>query len=142
MRLPPLPFSLHPIPAQPGSAGPAIKYQLSRQLTLDLCNGPISHPLQSPRMERDEWIQHCDEVSQLLRQIREQGGLPFTPDEESYFKESLDANELGIAFDLLCLKVEETGKPISQQLYDLIVDAGSRMGCPPNDWENLKTLIG
>ena len=93
-------------------------------------------------MERDEWVQHCDEVSQLLRRIREQSGLPFTPDEESHFQESLDANELGIAFDLLCWKVEETGKPISQPLYDLIADAGSRMECSPSAWEKLKTLIG
>jgi hypothetical protein len=92
-------------------------------------------------MERDKWVQHCDEVSQLLRQIREHCGLPFTPGEESHFQESLDANELGIAFDLLCWKVEETGKPISQPLYDLIVDAGSRMGCSPSDWENLNPLI-
>jgi hypothetical protein len=59
-------------------------------------------------MERDEWVQHCDEVSQLLRQIREQGGLPFTANEESHCQESLDANELRIAFDLLCWKLEET----------------------------------
>ena len=93
-------------------------------------------------MERDKWVQHCDEVSHLLRQIRELGGLSFTLDEASHFQESLDANELCIAFDLLCWKVEETGKTISQPLYDLIADAGSRMGCSPNDWENLKTLIG
>ena len=91
-------------------------------------------------MERNE-IQHCENVNRLLRQIREKSGLAFTPEEESRFLESLDANELGIAFDLLCWKVEETGKPISQPLYDLIVDAGSRMGCSPSDWENLNPLI-
>jgi len=92
-------------------------------------------------MERDEWIRHCNNVNRLLRQIREQGGLPFTPEEEMHFQESLDANELGIAFDLLCWKFEHTGGPISQPLYDLIADAGSRMECSPSDWEKLKTFI-
>ncbi len=92
-------------------------------------------------MERDEWIRHCESVSRLLRQILEQSDLPFTLQEEGHFKESLDAKELGIAFDLLCWKFEETGGPISQSVYDLIADAGSRMECPPSDWERLKTFI-
>jgi len=65
-------------------------------------------------MERDEWVQHCDNVSRLLRQIQHQRGPPFTAEEESHFQESLDANELGISFHLLCCKFEETGWPISQ----------------------------
>jgi hypothetical protein len=92
-------------------------------------------------MERDEWVQHCDNVSRLLRQIQHQGGPPFTPEEEGHFQESLDANELEIAFHLLCWKFEETGWPISQAVYDLIADAGSRMECAPSDWEELKTFI-
>jgi hypothetical protein len=92
-------------------------------------------------MERGEWVQHCDNVRQLLRQIQERGGLPFTPEEQSHFQESLDANELGLAFDRLCWKFEEAGRPISQPIYDLIADAGSRMECSPGDWEKLKTFI-
>jgi hypothetical protein len=73
-------------------------------------------------MERNE-IQHCENVNRLLRQIREKSGLAFTPEEESRFLESLDANELGIAFDFLCRKLEDAGKPISQEVYDLLSDA-------------------
>jgi len=92
-------------------------------------------------MERDEWIRHCESVSRLLRQALEESDLLFTPQEECHFKESLDANELGIAFDLLCWKFKETGWPISQSVYDLLADAGSRMECSPSDWEGLKTFI-
>lgn len=92
-------------------------------------------------MERDEWIRHCDNVNRTLRQIREQGELPFTPEEESHFQESLGANELGVAFDLLCWKIDKMGGPISQRIYDLIADVGSRMKCSPSDWEKVKTFV-
>jgi len=92
-------------------------------------------------MERDEWVRHCSSVSRLLRQIREQSVLPFTPEEESHFQESMDANELGIAFDFLCWTFEKMAGPISQPIYDMIADAGSRMECSPGDWERLKAFI-
>ncbi len=92
-------------------------------------------------MERSEWIQHCANVNRLLRQIRDKSELPFTHDEETQFLESLDANELGIAFDLLCWKLEKTSEPISPEVYDLLADAGSRMKFPTSTWEKLKVLI-
>lgn len=92
-------------------------------------------------MERNEWIQHCKKVDQLLRQIREQGASPFTAEEEKHFQVSLEANELGIAFEFLCWKFEDAGGPISLEVYDLIADAGSRMDCSPNDWQKLKALV-
>jgi hypothetical protein len=92
-------------------------------------------------MERNEWIRHSENISRLLRQIREQGSPPFTPEEEKHFQESLSANELGIAFDFLCWKFENVGSPISQEIFDLIADAGSRMGCSPDDWQKLQILV-
>ena len=59
-------------------------------------------------MERNEWVQHCKNVNRLLRQIREQGGVPCMPKEGRHFRASLEVNELVIAFDFLCWKFEET----------------------------------
>ena len=92
-------------------------------------------------MERKEWLQHCQEINRLLKQIREQGAPPFTTAEANDFQESLDANELGVAFHFLCWKFHEAGIPISEAVYDLIVDAGSRMGYPSRDWEMLKASV-
>ena len=92
-------------------------------------------------MERNEWVQHCQEVNRLLKQIRDQGVPPFTTAEANHFQEYLDANELGVAFDFLCCKLHEAETPISQAVYDLIVEARSRMGCPSHDWEKLKSSV-
>jgi len=69
-----------------------------------------------PDMERSKWIQHCERVDRLLRQVLQQGSPPFTPEENRHFQESLAANELGIAFDLLCWKFVETGHQISNDV--------------------------
>jgi hypothetical protein len=80
-------------------------------------------------------------VDRLLRQILQQGSPPFTPEESRHFQESLAANELGIAFDLLCWKFGETGHQISEDVYDMLADAGSMMEIAPSQWTELKPLV-
>ena len=92
-------------------------------------------------MDRNESVRHFENLNRLLKVIREKGVIPFTPEEENHFQESLNANELGIAFDLICWKIEQAGLPISSEVYDLIVDTGSRMECSPADWQNLKAFV-
>jgi hypothetical protein len=92
-------------------------------------------------MERSKWSQHCEKVDRLLRQVLQQGSPPFTSEEDQHFQESLAANELGIAFDLLCWKFGETGHQISEAIYDMLADAGSMMEIPPSQWTKLKTLV-
>ena len=92
-------------------------------------------------MERSKWIQHCEKVDRLLRQVLQQGSPPFTSEENKNFQESLAANELGIAFDLLCWKFGETGHQIPEAVYDMLADAGSMMEIPPSQWTKLKTLV-
>jgi hypothetical protein len=89
-------------------------------------------------MERSDWIERCEKVDRLLRQIRQRGPASFTPEEDKYFQESLDANELGVAFDLLCWKFGETGQPISEAVYELLVSAGSMMDISASAWTKLK----
>ncbi len=92
-------------------------------------------------MERNDWIQHCEKVDRLLRQIRQRGSPSFTLEEDKHFQESLDANELGIAFDLLCWKFGETGRQISGDVYELLIGAGSMMDISPSVWTKLKPLV-
>jgi hypothetical protein len=92
-------------------------------------------------MDRNAWRQHCEMVDRLLKQIQAQGAPGFTPEEETHFQTSLDANEFGMAFDLLCWKIEHSGRPISKELYHLISEVGSKMEAPPEDWETLEALV-
>jgi hypothetical protein len=59
--------------------------------------------------------------------------------EQAFRREA--ANELGIAFDLLCWKFGETGHKISEAVYDMLAEAGSMMEMPPSQWTKLKTLV-
>jgi hypothetical protein len=92
-------------------------------------------------MERTEWIEHCEKVDRLLRQVREQGSPLFTPEEDKHFQATLAANELEVAFDLLCWKFDEAAAPISQEIYGFLADAGWRMGLPSSHWTKLKQLV-
>jgi hypothetical protein len=91
-------------------------------------------------MERTKWIQHCGKVTQLLTQIQQQGSPAFTPEENKHYQELLDANELGLAFELLCWKFGEAGHQISEVVYDQLTDAGSMMDISPSRWTGLKPL--
>jgi hypothetical protein len=99
------------------------------------CSSTINHD-----MQRTDWIEHCETVNRLLKQIREQVSPLFTPEEDKTFEEFLAANELGLALDFLCWKIEDTGNPISHKNYDLLADAGSMMKMSPNHWTKLKRL--
>ena len=92
-------------------------------------------------MDHNDRVRHCEDVARTLRQILDRGSVPLTTEEEFRFQEYLDANELGLAFDLLRWKIEDTAVAISPQVYDLIADAGSKMEYPPNTWEKLKRSI-
>ncbi len=92
-------------------------------------------------MDQGEWAQHCEKVNRLLRQILQQGSPPFTPEENKHFQECLDANELGVAFDLLCWKFGEARQQISEDVYHLLATAGSMMDTSPSQWTELKALV-
>jgi hypothetical protein len=92
-------------------------------------------------MDRNERVGRFENLNRLPKVIREQGGVTFTPEEENHFQETLDVNELGIAFDLICSKIDQAGLPISSEVYDLIVDARSKMECSPADWQKLNVFV-
>jgi hypothetical protein len=69
----------------------------------------------------------------------QQGTLPFTPEENKHFQECQDANELVVAFDLLCWKFGEA-EQISEDVYQLIATTGSMMDLP-SQWTELKALV-
>jgi hypothetical protein len=69
------------------------------------------------------------------------GQIDGLAEEERRTRGNMVRNVLGIAFDLLCWKFKNVGGPISQEIFDLIADAGSRMGCSPQDWQKLQLLV-
>jgi hypothetical protein len=48
---------------------------------------------------------------------------------------------LNLRLHLRQFPAADIGEPISQEVYDLLSDAGSKMKFPTSAWENLKTLI-
>jgi HEAT repeat protein len=80
------------------------------------------------------------DIGVLFKRIRQQAKLLFTSEEEKHFQESLAANDLGIAFDLLCLKLENAGM-ISQDLYESLADAGLKMGYANDHWAKVRHQV-
>jgi hypothetical protein len=91
-------------------------------------------------MEEHDWVRHCEKIEQLLRDVRQQLPNVLTAEEGKYFDESLEANELGIAYDLVCDKLDELNVPISQPLYNLLAIVGFEMGYDPAPSRRLKVL--
>jgi hypothetical protein len=78
-------------------------------------------------MEKRDWVEHCNAVTRLLQRVREEAPNLLKPDERKFFDEALDANELGIAFDFLCDKFDEAGRPLPPAVLDLLMIAGNKM---------------
>jgi hypothetical protein len=91
-------------------------------------------------MEKQDWVSHCDEVNGLLQRIRQQAPNLLTLDEGESFEEALGANELGVAFDLLCDKFDEAGRPLSQSVHDLLMIARNKMQYAPESLKRLRVI--
>jgi hypothetical protein len=91
-------------------------------------------------MEKQVWLNHCAEVRELLQQIRQQAPSLLTLEEQELFGELLSANELGVAFDLVCDKFVEAGRPLSQSVLDLLANAGNKMQYFPESLKRLQVI--
>jgi len=91
-------------------------------------------------MEKQVWVNHCAEVRELLQQLRQQAPNLLTLEEQELFGELLSANELGVAFDLVCDKFLEAGRPLSQSVLDLLANAGDKMQYAPESLKRLQAI--
>lgn len=55
--------------------------------------------------------------------------------------EYLDHNELGLAFEVLCIAIEKDGIKISQKDYEILNNLGNQMDMDSKLWSNLKNNI-
>jgi hypothetical protein len=84
---------------------------------------------------------HWQRIRGDLERIYELANTLFADEEKDLFFEYVTANELGLAYELICDRLHEAGSPISAELYRLIQSAGSLMEYEPQQHEKLKPLI-
>lgn len=77
------------------------------------------------------------QIQQRLRDLYEQFSNNFDDAQRRLFLEYLEANELGLAYELLCDALSESQERIAPDIFRVIRDVGLEMEIPPNTWERL-----
>ena len=67
--------------------------------------------------------------------------LNITKKDKKDIDEYLDPNELGLAFEVLCVSIERDNIKISQKDYEIINILGVQMEMDSNLWSSLKNNI-
>jgi hypothetical protein len=93
-------------------------------------------------LEKQEFNSQRERIRLELERIHKQLHVHFGAETERLFFEFLGANELGLAYQLICDHLDEYRIPISPELYRMIQSAGSHMEYEPEEYEKLKSLVG
>ncbi len=76
-----------------------------------------------------------------LKIIEISNNLNITKKDKQDIDEHLDHNELGLAFEVLCVSIERDKLKIAQKDYEIINTLGVKMEMDNNLWINLKNNV-
>jgi hypothetical protein len=92
-------------------------------------------------LSKEELHAHWQRIRGDLQRIYEVANVPSADDAKHLFFEYMSANELGLAYELICDQLHETGLPISTELYRIIQSVGSSMEYSEKQYERLRRLV-